>query len=84
MSDDFLDENPSAEDQSRRILELLHKEGMKVPQGKDRERLDRFTSEHNRQEQRAAGLRAEYVSWGHMGRGKSRLISFFGLGMYQG
>lgn len=47
MLGDFLYESSSAEDESRRILEWLYEEGMKVLHGKDRNDLDRFTGEHN-------------------------------------
>jgi hypothetical protein len=71
---DFLYESSSAEDESRRILELLHEEGMKVLQATDRDRLDRFTSEHNREARRAAGVKAEYVTWGRMDELSQKII----------
>ncbi len=66
MLGDFLYESSSAEDESRRILEWLYEEGMKVLHGKDRNDLDRFTGEHNRDNRRAAGVKEAHVSWNRM------------------
>lgn len=63
---DFMYETSSAEDESRRYLEILHDKGKQVLTGRDLDSLERFTSEHNREERRAAGMEEEYVSWGRV------------------
>lgn len=66
MLGDFMYETSSAEDESRRYLEILHDKGKQVLTGRDLDSLERFTSEHNREERRAAGMEEEYVSWGRV------------------
>lgn len=49
MLGDFVYETSSAEDESRRYLEMLHSTGKQVLTGRDLASLERFTSEHNRE-----------------------------------
>jgi len=64
MLGDFVYETSSAEDESRRVLELLYAAGKEALSGADLRALERFTSEHNRDERRADGIEANHVSWG--------------------
>jgi hypothetical protein len=73
MLGDFVYETSSAEDESRRYLEMLHGKGMQVLTGRDLDSLERFTSEHNREERRGAGVKEEHFSWGRVD-GLSRKI----------
>jgi hypothetical protein len=66
MLGDFVYETSSAEDESRRYLEMLRGKGKQVLTGRDLDSLERFTSEHNREERRAAGMEEEYFSWGRV------------------
>lgn len=66
MLGDFVYETSSAEDESRRILELLYAAGRRVLSGTDVKALERFTSEHNRDQRRADGIEATHVSWGRI------------------
>lgn len=64
---DFVYETSSAEDESRRILELLYEQGRQALSVKaDLKDLDRFTSEHNRDERRAEGVNKGHISWDRM------------------
>jgi hypothetical protein len=63
MLGDFVYETSSAEDESRRTLERLYEPGKRTLLGKDLRDLERFTSEHNRDERRANGVQESYVSW---------------------
>jgi hypothetical protein len=61
---DFVYESSSAEDESRRILELLYRPGRTaLTQAKDLRELEKFTSEHNRTKPRALGVKEPYVPW---------------------
>ncbi|WP_311877559.1 hypothetical protein [Microbacterium forte] len=60
---DFVYEASSAEDESRRYLEMLYYEGKRVLVGKNLKSLEAFTSEHNRDQRRADGIKETYVSW---------------------
>ncbi len=73
MLGDFVYETSSAEDESRRYLEMLHGKGKQVLTGRDLDSLERFTSEHNREERRAVGREEEYFSWSRVD-GLSRKI----------
>lgn len=66
MLGDFVYETSSAEDESRRYLEMLYDEGKRVLAGSDLKSLEAFTSEHNRDQRRAEGIKEEYVSWGRV------------------
>ena len=66
MLGDFVYETSSAEDESRRYLEILYDRGMQVLGDRDVEHLERFTSEHNRDKRRANGVEEEYFSWGRV------------------
>jgi hypothetical protein len=75
MLGDFLYESSSAEDESRRILEWLYEPGKKVLlQAKDRKDLELFTSEHNREERRGAGVKEMHVSWHRMDELSQKII----------
>lgn len=63
MLGDFVYETSSAEDESRRYLEMLYAKGKQVLAGRDLKLLERFTSEHNRDQRRADGVEEEYFSW---------------------
>lgn len=64
MLGDFVYESSSAEDESRRILELLYEPGKTaLTVEKELESLENFTSEHNRVKPRALGIKEPYVSW---------------------
>lgn len=63
MLGDFVYETSSAEDESRRILDLLYPAGTQILSGKNLKSLELFTSEHNRDQRRADGTEG-YVSWG--------------------
>lgn len=63
MLGDFMYETASAEDESRRYLEMLYGKGKQVLAGNDLRSLERFTSEHNRDRRRADGAEEKYVSW---------------------
>lgn len=66
MLGDFVYETSSAEDESRRYLEMLYDEGKRVLAGRDLKALEAFTSEHNRDQRRADGIKEEHVSWGRV------------------
>lgn len=71
----FLYETSSAEDESRRTLELLYERGKQVlPLEKKRKALDLFTSEHNRDQRRADGVKEVHVSWGRVNALSQRII----------
>lgn len=74
MLGDFVYETSSAEDESRRYLEMLHDKGKQVLTGRDLDSLERFTSEHNREERRAVGMEEEYFSWGRVDRLSQKII----------
>lgn len=75
MVGDFVYETSSAEDESRRLLERLHERGTSALSKKeDLEALKRFTSEHNREERRAEGLRETYVSWDRIDQLSQRIV----------
>jgi len=75
MLGDFVYETSSAEDESRRILELLYDRGKQaLPDVKDRNALDAFTSEHNRDQRRAAGVKEVHVSWGRIDELSKKII----------
>lgn len=63
---DFVYETSSAEDESRRYLEMLYHEGKRVLAGPDLKSLEAFTSEHNKDHRRAEGLKEEHVPWGRV------------------
>lgn len=75
MLGDFVYETSSAEDESRRYLELLYDEGRQVLAGADLKSLEAFTSEHNREQRRADGVEEIYVPWGRVD-GLSRKIIY--------
>lgn len=60
---DFVYEASSAEDESRRYLEMLYDEGTRVLAGSDLKSLEAFTSEHNRDQRRAEGIKEKHVAW---------------------
>lgn len=66
MLGDFVYETSSAEDESRRYLEMLCDTGEQVLIGRDLKTLKSFTSEHNRDQRRAEGIEEEHVSWGRI------------------
>ncbi|MFB2582354.1 hypothetical protein ACEXQD_13985 [Herbiconiux sp. P15] len=66
MLGDFVYETSSAEDESRRILELLYVAGTRTLSTKDLKLLELFTSEHNRAQRRADGIEEKHVSWGRI------------------
>jgi hypothetical protein len=67
MIGDFVYETSSAEDESRRILERLYESGKQALSTKaDLKDLERFTSEHNREQRRSGGLKEMNVSWGRI------------------
>lgn len=75
MLGDFVYETSSAEDESRRILELLYERGKQaLPIASDRKDLERFTSEHNRDQRRAAGVKEVHVSWGRVDELSQRIV----------
>jgi hypothetical protein len=74
MIGDFVYETSSAEDESRRILELLYERGKQELTGKDRKDLERFTSEHNRDQRRADGVKETHVSWGRIDELSQQII----------
>ncbi len=63
MLGDFVYETSSAEDESRRYLEMLYGQGKQVLAGRDLKSLEHFTSEHNRDQRRADGIEDKYLSW---------------------
>lgn len=71
---DFVYETSSAEDESRRYLEMLHDEGMRVLDSPDLKSLEAFTSEHNRDQRRADGIEEAYVSWGRVDALSQKII----------
>lgn len=75
MLGDFLYETSSAEDESRRILELLYARGKQTLTVKgDLRDLERFTSEHNREQRRSDGVKEAHVTWGRMDRLSQEII----------
>lgn len=66
MLGDFVYEAASAEDESRRNLEMLYSKGKQVLVGQDLRSLERFTSEHNRNQRRADGIDGKHVPWGQV------------------
>jgi len=75
MLGDFVYETSSAEDESRRILELLHAVGRQTLSAKDDVKaLELFTSEHNREQRRADGIEEKHVSWGRIDRLSQQII----------
>ncbi|WP_157127107.1 hypothetical protein [Cnuibacter physcomitrellae] len=66
MLGDFLFETSSAEDESRRILEILHAAAKDVLSGRDLASLKRFTSEHNRDQRKSESVEETHVSWGRI------------------
>lgn len=66
MLGDFVFETASAEDESRRYLELLFDMGKRVLAGADLRSLEAFTSEHNRDQRRADGIEEIHVPWGRV------------------
>ncbi|WP_056414018.1 hypothetical protein [Microbacterium sp. Root553] len=71
---DFVYETSSAEDESRRYLEILYDDGKRVLAGQDLKLLETFTSEHNRNQLRADGIEEKYVSWGLVDRLSQKII----------
>lgn len=71
---DFAYETSSAEDESRRYLEMLYDEGKRVLAGPDLKSLEAFTSEHNRDQRRAEGIKEKHVSWGLVDGLSQRII----------
>ncbi|HWU32423.1 MAG TPA: hypothetical protein VN108_06095, partial [Marmoricola sp.] len=61
MLGDFVYESSSAEDESRRILELLREEGLNALHGKARKELEAFTGQNDRQG--ATKAKEAHVSW---------------------
>lgn len=75
MLGDFVYETSSAEDESRRILELLYERGRQaLPVASDRKDLERFTSEHNRDQRRADGVKEVHVSWGRVDELSQKIV----------
>lgn len=66
MLGDFVYETSSAEDESRRYLEMLYDEGMRVLAGPALKSLEAFASEHNRDQRRADGIEEEFAPWGRV------------------
>lgn len=77
MLGDFVYEASSAEDESRRYLEMLYGNGKQVLAGGDLKSLERFTSEHNRDERRADGVGEEYLSWSRVDGLSLKIIHTF-------
>jgi len=76
MLGDFVYETSSVEDESRRMLERLYGPCRQTLSGTDLKDLERFTSEHNRDERRAIGVKEPYFSWNRVDELHSRLFIY--------
>lgn len=74
MLGDFLYETSSAEDESRRMLEMLHGTGERVLSGVELKWLNGFTSEHNRDQRLADGIEEKYTAWWRVDYLSKRII----------
>ena len=74
MLGDFVYETASAEDESRRYLELLYDAGTRALAGTDLKYLEAFTSEHNRDQRRVERIEEIYVPWGRVDALSQKII----------